>query len=263
MYYESYETGISEKYLKGVMKELQEFVLLGGWAVYFIVNRNFREATGRNYSGSRDIDLGFHMDADWNEDDLKNSAFSKSIKILEKEGFVWQGFRLLKNFHSETEREVAEKEAKSIPTHFLFPLYIDMIVDFIHPQFKGVFGFVPVDEPLLKYVFESEKCKKNARIFGIDVALPVPELLLAMKLNSLPGRDKTHKRIKDISDIFALLFFSGESMESLKKKLFSFYETKKAAAAVKSITEEEVSSVASALGFNQSEIKRVLMELVK
>jgi hypothetical protein len=33
--------------------------LLGGWAVYYLVNKNFQKVTGRTYIGSRDIDLVF------------------------------------------------------------------------------------------------------------------------------------------------------------------------------------------------------------
>jgi len=33
--------------------------LLGGWAVYYLVNENFQKTTARSYIGSRDIDLVF------------------------------------------------------------------------------------------------------------------------------------------------------------------------------------------------------------
>ena len=93
--------------------------------------------------------------------------------------------------------------------------------------------------------------------------LPAPALLIATKLNSFPERDKDHKRIKDISDLFALLFYSGETLSSIKDLLFTFYEKTKAKAVVENITDEDISSVASVLGFDFIEIKRVLLELAK
>jgi hypothetical protein len=34
-----------------------------------------------------------------------------------------------------------------------------------------------------------------------------PELLAAMKIRSLPDRDKSHKRVKDVADLHALLWY--------------------------------------------------------
>ena len=49
--------------LSKVLSELGgQVCLLGGWAVYLTVNENFRASEGRNFMGSRDIDLGFHVD---------------------------------------------------------------------------------------------------------------------------------------------------------------------------------------------------------
>ncbi len=263
MHYEKYETDISENYLKKILSTFPGTVLLGGWAVYLLVNNNFKEARGRNYSGSRDIDIGLHIDAKWSTDQLKNSIFPGLVHHLEKDGFEWQGFRMFKNYHTETAKELTPEESKTLFAPSIFPLYIDIIVDFIHPRFSDTFGFVPIDEPLLKYFFENEKLRKNIRFYGANLVLPTPELLLAMKLNSLPARDKEHKKIKDISDIFALLFFSGRNLSSIKQGLTSFYEPKKVTSAVKNITDREIHSVAGALGFEFSEIKRVLIELAK
>jgi len=72
MHYEKYETDISERYLKKIIRISAGTVLIGGRAVYLHVNRNFRQARGRNYSGSRDIDIGIHVDRTWSIDELKN-----------------------------------------------------------------------------------------------------------------------------------------------------------------------------------------------
>jgi hypothetical protein len=60
--------------------------LLGGWAVYYIVNENFQKATGRTYIGSRDIDLGFHLNKVWSKAQLAKSDFINSITTLENMG---------------------------------------------------------------------------------------------------------------------------------------------------------------------------------
>jgi hypothetical protein len=56
--------------------------LLGGWAVYYLVNQSFQKATGRSYIGSRDIDLGFHINMDWNQEQLQKLEFATTSKWL-------------------------------------------------------------------------------------------------------------------------------------------------------------------------------------
>jgi hypothetical protein len=189
--YEPYEIDISYKYLKTVVGRLEEPIcLIGGWAVFQNVNKNFKKATGRDYIGSRDIDLGFHFETDWSEKDMHESTFAKSLQIIEEDlGFMPVGFRYLKEFHIETEQELSNDEAKTTPQHFVFPLYIDPVVDTIHPKL-----------------------------------LPKPHVLLATKLNSVIGRDKEHKRLKDIADIFALLWFSDVEILDIKSNLLVFYD---------------------------------------
>jgi hypothetical protein len=60
----------------------QPVCLMGGWAVYLTMNAKFNEINGRNYIGSRDIDLGFHIDPRWSAEQLQKSALSQSANIL-------------------------------------------------------------------------------------------------------------------------------------------------------------------------------------
>jgi hypothetical protein len=74
MLYEPNEIRTSEKQLEKIFEQLEEpTCLLGGWAIYHTVNKNFEKANGRKYIGSRDIDIGFHIDKHWNEEQLTKS----------------------------------------------------------------------------------------------------------------------------------------------------------------------------------------------
>ena len=56
------ETDFSRNYLREILNGIsQPPCLMGGLSVYYVVNDRFREVTGRDYLGSRDIDLGFHI----------------------------------------------------------------------------------------------------------------------------------------------------------------------------------------------------------
>lgn len=263
--YEPFEIKISYRYLKTVADRLDEPVcLIGGWAVYHLVDENFKKATGRAYIGSRDIDLGFHFERDWSEKDLRESAFARSLRIIEKElGFEPVGFRYVKEFHSETEKELSKAEVKAMPLHFVFPLYIDPVVDFIHPGFYKVFRFNPVDEPLLELVFREQAYRVTDKLFGKNIWLPKPHILLAAKLNSVINRDKEHKRLKDIADIFALLWFTDTEISEIKSNLLGLYDKGKIKKIIGSISRQEIKQVSTITGFTGEEVERVLLETIR
>ncbi|MCK5216833.1 MAG: hypothetical protein KAJ93_03555 [Methanosarcinales archaeon] len=263
--YETYETRISYEYLKTVVDRLVEPVcLIGGWAVYQHVNKNFKQATGRDYIGSRDIDIGFHFETDWNEKTLRESAFARSLRIIEDNlGFKPIGFRYLKEFHIETEKELSEDESKTTPMHFVFPLFIDPIVDIIHPKFHEVFKFNPIDEPLLETVFTDKTNRATDRSFDKNLWLPQPYILLATKLNSVITRDKEHKRLKDIADIFALLWFTDVEISQIKSSLYEFFDKGDIKEIIDSISRQEIRTVSNITGFSEHEIARILLEIVR
>ena len=73
--YKEFETRTSYKYLKKIIGSLKEPIcILGGWAVFFHVNKKFHETQGRSYLGSRDIDLGFHIKENSFDEGLKNAV---------------------------------------------------------------------------------------------------------------------------------------------------------------------------------------------
>jgi hypothetical protein len=261
--YEPNEIRTSEKQLGKIFKHLKEpTCLLGGWATYHIVNENFEKANGRKYMGSRDIDIGFHIDKHWNEERLRKSEFVTAMKAIENMGFRSISFRLVKDFNLDTEKELTPEESAKLPLYQIFQLYIDPVVDHIHPKIKNLLGFVPIDEPLLSLVFQ-DRMYTITTLFEKTVLLPKPHALLAMKLNSAPNRDKENKRIKDIADIYALLWHSDIALPQLKNQLFSVYAKEKVRKTIQDLTEEDINKVSIATGISTQEISRVLTELTR
>ena len=261
--YKEFETKTSYKYLQEVIKALQEPIcILGGWAVFFHVNEKFQKAQGRPYLGSRDIDLGFHLDKNSSIEQMKNSVLAKSLDILQnKLNFKSISFRLLKEIHTETEEELTN--SKTIPSHNIFQMYVDPLVDFIPKNFKEVFKFTPADEPLLSFAFENQDYREELEEFNKKLLLPKPELLLATKLNAMPQRDKEHKKTKDICDIFALLWYSGRNVRDLSSNVPQFISKEKINKAIKSITNEDYEKASIQLNHTPEEIKRVIELLIE
>lgn len=261
MLYQPTETKTSQEQLQTIFKQLKgEACLLGGWAVYYLVNKNFEKATGRTYIGSRDIDLGFHINKEWNKQQLENSEFATTIKTIEDMGFQSVSFRLVKDFNIDTGKELTPTESAKLPMHQIFQMYIDPIVDYIHPEIKNLLGFVPIDEPLLSFVFQ-EKMYTKQLLFGKKVLIPEPHVLLAMKINSAPRRDKENKLIKDIADIYALLWHSNTKFSQLKEQLFSIIPRQQVRKTLQGFTKEDITTAAAALGIDTQQISRVLREV--
>jgi hypothetical protein len=251
----------SEQQLEKIFKILRHpACLLGGWAVYQIVNANFEKTNGRQYIGSRDIDIGFHIDKNWTEKQLRESPFVSAIEAIEKIGFQSVSFRLVKDFDIDTGKELTSEESAKLPLFRVFQLFIDPIVDYIHPKTKNLLGFVPIDEPLLSLLFH-HKMHTTKTIFERKITLPKPEVLLAMKLTSALKREKEHKRIKDITDIYALLWYSDTDLPELKNRLFSIYPREEARKTIQSFTDEDFAKVSKAIGVTENEISRVLAAL--
>lgn len=203
-------TRLSEREMKNVLKLAEPPVaIVGGWAVYFLVNPGFQKEQGRNYIGSRDIDLGVHIDPKWTSSEILNEAVAKTIKRLEKE-YIRSRFGFQQHFHQDTGEKLTADEAKKLPMHELFDLFIDIIPDTPHlDAFQKGFGFRPPAEPMLEKVFqgEGEQISKYVSWGDKTVLVPGPALMAAMKIHSLPDREKGHKKVKDVADLHALLWY--------------------------------------------------------
>lgn len=263
--YPNYETDISFNYLKQVVDILDEPIcILGGWAVYFTVNEKIKKDRGIGYLGSKDIDLGFHIDKNILEKNLKNTPIAKTIKLLEQNGFQPLSFRYYKDINIETGIELTKEQSAKTPSHNIFQIYVDIIVDEIHPKFKKTFGLNPIDESLLKHVFEEKNNRIELKIFKKMLWLPTPEILLATKIKSLPNRTKDNKKIKDLSDIYSLGWYSGKKISQLNKATNYFNTKKERDNVVRCINEDDIllDSCQQAIGVEKETIKNLIIELL-
>ncbi len=224
------------------------------------MNKNFSASQGRNFIGSRDIDLGFHIDPRWTDSELRSSVFAQTIKRIGDVGFEPISFQFVKHVDTETKKELSEGKAKKVNQSFIFDMYIDPIVDKIHPRAKEVLGFVPIDEPLLSEVFDGKR-HVTVEEFGAKLILPKPEVLLATKLNSVSNRDKEHKRLKDIADIYGLLWHSDSEVSDLKRGASAMIGQGRANDVVSFFTADDYAAVSRNLGVGQTEVSRAIAEL--
>lgn len=210
-------TALSEKELQNVITAAEPpACLLGGWAVHLHVTDGFQEAHGRPYIGSRDIDIGVHINSEWSVAELAEAPVAATLKRLENELSYERGrFGFYQQFHRETGNRLTDTEARNHPTYNIFRVDIDVIPDTTAlDTFEAHFGFRPPAEPLLAPVFrenEGDTLDKYVPWKAPEAALIAPAAsLAAMKIRAFPERDKSHKQLKDLADLHALLWYTGE-----------------------------------------------------
>ena len=140
-------------------------------------------------------------------------------------------------------------------------MYVDPIVDTIHKDFQEICGYDPIDEPILTLGFKNNWFTTHDEFDNIKVTMP--HLLLAMKMNSVLNRDKDDKRIKDMCDIFALMWHSTTTFDDIKIRFRMIYDRKKAADTISKFTDHDISRVGETLGISHSEIEAVFTEFSK
>ena len=207
-------TNFSESELQDVLSAAQPPIcLLGGWAVHVHVTDGFRETHDRPYIGSRDIDLGIHVDPSWPIDDLLTSSVATTLDRIENDlGYNRGRFGFYQQFHRDTGERLDDTTAQEQPAHNVFRVDVDIIPDTTAlDTFHDAFGFRPPAEPLLKPVFEEgggDPLSDYVDWEDPPKALIAPAAIIAaMKIRAFPDRDKSHKRLKDLADLHALLWY--------------------------------------------------------
>lgn len=215
-YYVDEITDISEQELRPLCQIVEPpACLLGGWAVHLHVDDGFRDSYGRGYIGSRDVDLGFHVDPDWGREELEAAPVGQSVQRVTEAGYIPVSFRFVRHFNRDTGGMLTANEAQTLPSHQVFDLYLDMIpsTDDLD-TFHDVFGFRPPAEPLLVHVFTDGAAEQLTSVRSWDLpeemGIVDPDLLAAMKIRSIPDRKRDQKRVKDIADLHALLWYVRE-----------------------------------------------------
>lgn len=259
--YTDIETQTSYEYLQKIVSILEEPIcLIGGWAVFLTVNSQYQKRFKKPYLGSKDIDLGFHLDEKWTQKELKISSFSRALKRLEEDGYENVGFRMVKHLDRETGIPLTKTEQFQKPLYDQFDMFIDLMVDNPVPSFKETFQMNPIDEPLLKHIFAAKEDRVELKEFSRKLWVPKPAILVATKIKALPGRNKEHKRMKDIHDITALLLFS-EQNKKIPEEITNYVSKEEIEKTLNSITKEEKELVEKTLQLSKNEMKSVLANL--
>ncbi len=250
--YGDIETDASMRFLEIITERMDfEFCLIGGWAVYHLVQERYGRLTRRDYLGSRDIDLGFPS---------PEGIAKVEAMLIDELGFSTRSFRYVKQLHFETGEELSDEAARRLPLPMIFPLYVDVMLPTSGEKVRGRLGFVPPDEPLLKRVFEEEDHSTGVEIGGKRVKVPTPDVLMAMKFNSVVNRFEDHKRVKDMCDLTALALYSGMNRVDLVDAVRAIADGTRLSQFSTELSTSDMDLVGSILGIDPMLVRGVLGE---
>jgi len=189
--YDPLETDLSRKELTALFKESAgiPICLIGGWASYIYINEKYKRAFGKEYMGSRDIDIFF--------DPKKEKEFSDVVK---RRGFTKNGFhfRYEKMYDRESKAFVTPEQAKRKQLYNLIYIFLDL--------------FSNEETKLLGSWWDLEPLKKISFVKIDDFFVADIDTLVALKCTAIFARDKTDKENKDACDVYALIAYSDRRM---------------------------------------------------
>ncbi|MBS3135794.1 hypothetical protein J4401_02435 [Candidatus Woesearchaeota archaeon] len=194
--YDPTETELSLNLLKEMSRECDKknirIAIIGGWATFFYVDNTYSKAFGKNYMGSRDIDISF--------DHSKEDEFHKLIKDL---GFTPNGmyFRWERIYNRESKKYISQKDAEKEEIFNLIHIFLDLFCDRQTNALKSWHL-----EPL-----------KHITYFNMNgFSLANIDTLIALKCIALFSRDKSDKENKDACDLYALIAYSQQKIKHSK-----------------------------------------------
>lgn len=253
-------TTLSERELESVFQTVEPpACLLGGWAVHLHMNEDFRDITDREYIGSRDIDIGFHVDSNWSTNEIVDAPVGKSLTGIEALGYSRSRFGFVKTFNRETGEPIDEDEVQSVFPHQRFDVHIDIIPDTEElDTFEEEFGFRPPEEPLLRHAFENGAAEplSSHRSWDLpeETLIADPDLLGAMKIRSAPLRDKDEKLVKDIADLHALLWYVRDYRE-MREDVRSWVSDEEIRTLVEYLNDQVYGAAANLLGVDHETVR--------
>jgi len=220
--YDERVTTVSLDTLRAVVEMLDHPIcLFGGWAVYFTINSFFKERKGRDYLGSQDIDLGFYLPPMISKVEMQSTTLFKSLEVLRANGFLSDGFRFRKDIGPDQQMDIHDGSESET-----FSLYIDILVNSYPPSLYDIHPNCFFEVPLIEEVYADERNRIPLTDISEDLFMPNRALLTAMKVRSLPTRGQEyHKMVKDLCDLYSLLWFSGRSVHDNLNEVLAFCDT--------------------------------------
>jgi hypothetical protein len=229
----------------------------GGWAVYYTINDIFKERKNRDYIGSQDIDIGFSLKPMMTKSELESTNLLKTLKILKSNGFKQEGFRYRKDIAYDVPGDIDDKEKNET-----FSLYVDILVNTYPPSLNDIYPNCFFEVPLLEQVHNNTEYQVKISSISDDLFIPTREIIAAMKIHSITTRGEAHhKKVKDLCDIYGLLWYSEKSITEIIDAVLNFINLNSIERLRDTIDKTLMSECESYLGESKGSLNTVLNDL--
>lgn len=199
-----------------------EICVCGGWAVYFIVNDYFKEQKDTHYIGSQDIDIGFSLKPMMRKTELESTNLFQMLDILEKNDYKPSLFGYKKDI-SFKDAGLLEEEGKEKT----FTIYVDIIVNSYPQSYQDIHQNSFFEVPLIEDIYNDKKYQIKLPKISKYLFIPSREMMIAMKIISLPSREKEHKMVKDLCDLYTMIWSSDKSLDKIINEISEILEPKR------------------------------------
>ena len=255
--YDEKITDVSFQTIKEIIDHINfNICLCGGWEVYLTVNDHFKKQKDMNYIGSQDIDIGFSLKPMMGKTALESTNLFKMIKLLEHRGYTPSMFGYKKNIpfnHIGISRNEGEEKN--------FTLYIDILVNSYPQSYQDIHPQSFFEVPLIEKVYADKKYQVKLSQISNYLFMPTRDLLGAMKIKSLPSRGKQHKMVKDLCDLYSLIWFADEPPDEIISKITSILVPTSIKRLKKSINKNMMSKCEQYLSEPQGSIETVISKI--
>lgn len=189
--------------------------------------------------------------------ELESTNLFKTLKILESNGFKPEGFRYRKDI-AYPELDIKD----NIEKNKTFTLYIDILINSYPPSLNDIYPNCFFEVPLIEQVYNNTKYQVKISSISDDLFIPTREIITAMKIQSLSTRGDTHhKKVKDLCDIYGLLWFSKKSVNEIIDNMLNFIDVNSIERLKDSVDKDLMSECERYLGEPKGSLNTLLNDL--
>jgi len=192
--------------------------------------------------------------------ELESTNLFKILKILESNSFKPEGFRYRKDI-TYAEPGIKKGDTEKNKT---FSLYVDILVNSYPPSLNDIYPNCFFEVPLIEQVYSNVKYQVKLSSLSDDLFIPTREIITAMKIQSLSSRGNVHhKKVKDLCDIYGLLWYSKKSVNEIIDDVLNFINVNSIERLRDSINKDLLSECEGYLGESKGSLNTVLNDLYK
>jgi len=177
--------------------------------------------------------------------ELLSTDLFKMMKILEENGYKPSMFGYKKDDRIEEN----------------FTLYVDILVNSYPQSYQDISPQSFFEVPLIEKIYNNNQFQVKLLEISEYLIIPTREMMGAMKIISIPSRGKHHKIVKDLCDLYSLIWFADKSPDEIINDISSLLIPNSINRFKESINKDIMSECEEHLGESKGSINTVVSQI--